>query len=99
MAADVDRPPRRAQPNELHRAAPMKISVCIPNFNYGRYLRAAIESVLGQSHQDFEIVIADNASTDDSVEVVESFRDPRIRLRRNRTNVGFAPNVDRTTEM
>jgi glycosyltransferase involved in cell wall biosynthesis len=73
-------------------------SICIPNFNYGRYIGQTIESVLSQSYQEFEIIVADNASTDDSVEVVDSFKDQRIRLIRNRYNVGFAPNLDRATE-
>lgn len=73
-------------------------SICIPNYNYGRYIGQTIESVLAQSFQDFEIIVADNASTDNSVEVVESFSDPRIRLIKNGFNVGFAPNLDRATE-
>jgi glycosyltransferase involved in cell wall biosynthesis len=73
-------------------------SVCIPNYNYGCYLRSTIESVVAQSFQDFEIIVADNASTDDSVEVVEKFSDARIKLIKNETNVGFAHNLDRATE-
>jgi glycosyltransferase involved in cell wall biosynthesis len=73
-------------------------SVCIPNFNYARYLQITIDSVLQQSEQDFEIIVADNASTDDSVAVVAAFDDPRIVLVRNATNVGFAANIDRATE-
>jgi glycosyltransferase involved in cell wall biosynthesis len=73
-------------------------SVCIPKYNYGHYLRATIESVLIQSFQDFELIVADNASTDNSVEMVEGFSDPRIKLIKNETNVGFAPNLDRATE-
>jgi len=72
-------------------------SICIPNYNYGRYIGEAIESVLNQTYQNFEIIVADNASTDNSVEVVESFKDPRIRLIRNRRNIGFAPNLQRVT--
>lgn len=75
----------------------MKFSICIPNYNYGRYLGETLRSVLTQSYADFEIIVADNASTDDSIAVVESMRDPRIRLIRNRYNVGFAHNLDRAT--
>jgi hypothetical protein len=73
----------------------MKFSVCIPNYNYARYLGRTIRSVLEQTHSDFEIVVSDNASTDESIAVVESFRDDRIRWSRNRCNVGFAGNLDR----
>ncbi|MDX1741715.1 MAG: glycosyltransferase family A protein, partial [Rhodothermales bacterium] len=74
-----------------------RFSVCIPNYNYGHYLGQTIESVLNQTFQDFEIIVADNASTDDSVAVVESFGSDRIRLLRNRYNIGFSPNLDRAT--
>lgn len=73
-------------------------SICIPNFNYANYIGITIESVLKQTYKNFEIVIVDNASTDESVRVIKSFRDKRIRLFQNRYNVGFAPNLDRTAQ-
>ena len=72
-------------------------SVCIPNYNYAHYIGQTIQSVLDQTYPHFEIVVADNASTDNSVEVVESFRSDRIRLVRNRYNIGYAPNLQRVT--
>lgn len=77
----------------------MKFSICIPNYNYARYLGRTLQSVLDQTCQDFEILVSDNASTDDSVEVVRSFDDPRIRLHVNNCNVGFAGNLDRAARM
>jgi len=76
---------------------PLTFSICIPNYNYGRFIGQAIQSILDQTYQYFEIIIADNASTDNSVEVVESFKDSRIRLVRNNYNIGFAPNLQRAT--
>src|SRR5688572_24593322 len=73
----------------------MKFSVCIPNFNYARYLGRTIQSVLDQRGADFEVLISDNASTDDSVAVANSFGDPRIKISINRCNVGFARNLDK----
>lgn len=72
-------------------------SICIPNYNNGPYIGDTIQSVLDQTYQEFEIVIADNASTDNSIEVIEQFKDPRIRLYRNNYNIGFAPNLQRVT--
>ncbi|MEO8391818.1 MAG: glycosyltransferase family 2 protein [Chloroflexota bacterium] len=72
-------------------------SVCIPIYNHGRFISDTIQSVLDQTYQNFEIVIADNASTDDSVAQIEKFNDPRIKLYRNRYNIGFAPNLQRVT--
>lgn len=73
-------------------------SICIPNYNYARYIGETIESVLNQTYPHFEIVVVDNASTDNSVEVVKSFSDPRIKLFVNQYNVGFAPNLDRAAQ-
>jgi glycosyltransferase involved in cell wall biosynthesis len=77
----------------------MKFSICIPNFNYGRFIGRAIQSVLDQQDPDIEILVSDNASTDNSVEVVRGFADPRIQLRINACNVGFAGNLDRVARM
>ena len=72
-------------------------SICIPCYNHGAYIGQTIESVLNQDFDDFEIVVADNASPDNSREVVRSFGDPRIRLLENRYNIGFAPNLQQVT--
>lgn len=50
------------------------ISVYITNYNYGRYLEAAIESVLNQTFRDFEIIVIDDGSTDNSKEIIERYR-------------------------
>jgi len=49
------------------------VTVYITNFNYGKYIKQAIESVLNQSFQDFEIIIIDDGSTDNSKQIIESF--------------------------
>lgn len=56
-----------------------KISVIIPNYNHARYLMTRIESVLNQTFQDFEVIILDDLSTDNSREIIESYRNhPKI---------------------
>ncbi|WP_308254655.1 glycosyltransferase [Geminocystis sp. GBBB08] len=77
----------------------MKFSICIPNFNYQAYIGKTIQSVLNQTYQDFEILIADNASTDSSVEIIKSFNDPRIKLQINKINIGFGPNLLKAASM
>lgn len=71
-----------------------RISVCIPTYNYGRFIGAAIESALGQSLQDFELIVSDNASDDDTQEIVNRYAesDSRIRYFRNATNIGMVGN-------
>lgn len=57
----------------------MNTSVIIPAYNQGRYLDSAIRSVLEQTRQDFEIVVVDDGSTDDTRAVAQAFGDPRVR--------------------
>jgi glycosyltransferase involved in cell wall biosynthesis len=73
---------------------PPKLSVCIDVFNYARFLPDAIESVLGQSFRDFELIIVDDCSTDDSFEIAQAYaaRDSRIRAFRNTSNLGMVKN-------
>jgi hypothetical protein len=75
------------------------LSVMIPNFNYGRYIGDTINSVLAQASDKIEIVVCDNASTDDSVKVVGAYDDARIRLAVNACNVGFSANLERVASM
>lgn len=76
-------------------------SVCIPNFNYQNYIGETIQSVLNQDFKDVEVVIADNASTDDSIEVIKTYsqKDGRIRYRVNNCNVGFSGNLQKASSM
>ncbi len=60
-----------------------KVSAIVTTFNRSEKLKRAIVSVLNQTEQDFELVILDNSSTDDTSSVVRSFRDPRIRYFRH----------------
>lgn len=65
-----------------------RVTVLVPSYNDERFLGAAIESILAQTFTDFELLIVDDASTDGSRAVVERYRDPRIRLLVNPTNLG-----------
>jgi glycosyltransferase involved in cell wall biosynthesis len=71
------------------------VSVCIPLYNSELHLADTIRSVLAQSLEDFELIIVDDCSTDQSVEVARSFADPRIRLYVNDKNRGAAENWGR----
>jgi glycosyltransferase involved in cell wall biosynthesis len=74
----------------------MKVSVCIPNFNYGNYIGETIDSVLNQDYKDVEVLISDNNSTDNSWEVIQEYvkKDARVKAHQNVTNLGFAGNLD-----
>jgi glycosyltransferase involved in cell wall biosynthesis len=72
------------------------LSIALPVYNGERYLRQALDSLLGQTFADFELLVADNASTDSTAEIVAEYsaRDPRIRYHRNPENVGAARNFN-----
>ncbi|MBK8586706.1 MAG: glycosyltransferase family 2 protein [Bacteroidetes bacterium] len=61
----------------------------MPVYNTGKYLAAAIASVLGQTFSDFELIILNDGSTDDSETVVKNFTDPRIIYLKNERNLGL----------
>ena len=65
-----------------------KVSVVIPTRNRAAFLQAAIQSVLNQTFQDFEIIVVDDASADQTAQVIQSFTDPRINYIRHETNKG-----------
>src|ERR1039457_4142654 len=66
-----------------------KVSVVIPNYNHARFLRRRIESMLKQSFQDFEVILLDDCSTDDSRSILcEYAADPRVRIEFNEKNSG-----------
>jgi glycosyltransferase involved in cell wall biosynthesis len=67
-------------------------SVCIPCYNGQEFIVDTLESVLQQTFSQFEVVIVDDKSTDNTVSVVKSFRDPRIRLIQNHSNLGMGRN-------
>lgn len=78
-----------------------RLSICLPVYNGERYLRAAVESLLCQTFSDFELVIADNASTDATEAICRDFaaRDERVRYHRNPRNLGAAPNFNRVIHL
>ncbi|MBI5055584.1 MAG: glycosyltransferase family 2 protein [Nitrospirae bacterium] len=66
-------------------------SIIMPNYNKGKYIKESIESVLAQNFTNWELVIADDASTDNSLDVIKTFlNDRKIKLIRNETNKGVA---------
>lgn len=71
------------------------VSVCMPAYNASRWIREAVESAVAQTYSNLEIIVADNASTDDTVAVVESISDPRIRIERSARTISPGANHNR----
>jgi glycosyltransferase involved in cell wall biosynthesis len=72
-----------------------QVSVCVPTYLGAQHLPATINSVLEQSFGDFELVIIDDNSPDQTEQLVAKFHDPRIHYHRNRTNLGPEGNWNR----
>ena len=76
----------------------MKISIVTASYNYQDYIKETIQSVLDQTYSDWELIIVDDCSNDNSVDVIKSFSDDRIKLFINEKNLGLAQTVKRGVE-
>ncbi len=78
-----------------------KISVCIPVYNGEQFLEYAIASVLNQKFDDYELMLVDDCSTDNSREIIKRFKSqyPYIKYYRNETNLGITRNWNRCIEL
>lgn len=79
----------------MNEEAP-KVTIGLPVCNGARYLSQAIDCYLAQTWSDFELIISDNASTDETEDICRAYeeRDPRVRYVRNKHNIGAGPNFD-----
>jgi glycosyltransferase involved in cell wall biosynthesis len=75
------------------------VSFCIPTYNRPEYLRRTIASCLAQTYTNFEIVITDNSTNDDSAQMVATLKDPRLRYSRNPGNIGVTPSSNRAVSL
>lgn len=80
---------------EEKRAVP-RLSLGLPVYNASQFLRECMDSILAQTFDDFELIVCDNASTDDTVQIIEEYmrRDRRISLHRAASNQGAAANFN-----
>jgi glycosyltransferase involved in cell wall biosynthesis len=72
----------------------LKFSILIPAYNGAEVIGDTLRSILSQSFQNFEIIIQDDASQDDTVEAIKALNDPRIKIFENETNLGYSRNLD-----
>jgi glycosyltransferase involved in cell wall biosynthesis len=77
------------------------VSVCVPSYNYARFLPDCIESVLQQTHRDFELIVVDDASTDETEALVRRYAslDPRVRYERNPERLGMNGNLKHSADL
>jgi glycosyltransferase involved in cell wall biosynthesis len=71
-----------------------RLSIGLPVYNGQKYLQEAVDALLSQSFEDFELIISDNASTDETGDICRAYarQDPRVRYIRQPRNIGLSPN-------
>ena len=71
-----------------------RLSIGLPTYNGENFLAESLDALLGQSYEDFELIISDNASTDGTEDICRRYakQDSRIRYIRQPRNIGCAPN-------
>lgn len=75
-----------------------KVSVVIPAYNCERFVRKSVESILGQTYKNVEVLVADDASTDLTRSIIDSFKDRRLSLHHNSCNLGYLQTVNKLLE-
>lgn len=75
------------------------VCICIPTYNAEKTIRETLDSILNQKYQNLDIHVVDNASTDDTLEIVAEFNDPRINIHRNESNIGGEGNFNRCIQL
>lgn len=83
----------------LYFEAQMRVSILIVTFNSREVIKECIESLLSQTHKDVEILLYDNASSDDTVEIIKSSYGNRVRIVEGRYNRGFGYGLNRLAEI
>ncbi|HCU58914.1 MAG TPA: glycosyl transferase [Alphaproteobacteria bacterium] len=76
-----------------------KVSVIMPAYNVEQYIKEAIDSILNQTFQDFEFIILNDGSTDNTAQIVRSFKDKRIKFIDNPYNQGFIASLNQCLDI
>ncbi len=76
-----------------------RVTVFMPVYNAERYLKQSIDSILNQTYQDFDFIIVEDASTDRSMDVLRSYKDKRIKIYQNESNMGISYTRNRGLEL
>ena len=75
------------------------VSICLPNYNSEKFIYKTVISLLNQSYKNIEIIVVDNFSTDDSIKILERFDDSRLKIYRNKSNIGYSRNVNKSINL
>jgi glycosyltransferase involved in cell wall biosynthesis len=75
------------------------VSVVMPVYNGEKYLKQSINSILSQSFKEFEFIIVDDCSNDNTLSILKSIDDPRVRIVRNKYNLGLSSSLNKGIEL
>lgn len=75
------------------------VSICIPTHNAEKTIMSTVRSIRNQSYQNLEILVVDNASTDNTLALLREFNDPRITIYRNAINIGAENNFSKCIQL
>jgi glycosyltransferase involved in cell wall biosynthesis len=75
------------------------VSICIPTYNAERTVMSTLQSILNQTYQNLEILVVDNASSDNTMSLLRQVNDPRLVVHRNERNIGAEANFSRCIEL
>jgi glycosyltransferase involved in cell wall biosynthesis len=75
-----------------------KVSICIPLYNHKNFIGRCIDSVLNQTYQNIEIIVSDDNSSDNGIDLVENIKDSRIKIIKNKINLGPSVNINKAVE-
>lgn len=75
------------------------VSICIPTYNAALTVRETLLSILAQTYSNIVVHVSDNASTDETLDIVESLNDPRIRIHRQQMNLGGEGNFNKCIQL
>lgn len=77
----------------------VKASVVMAVYNASRHIREALDSILSQSFEDFELIIVNDCSSDNSIDLINTYQDRRIKLIHNESNIGLAASLNKGIEI
>lgn len=75
------------------------VQIFVPNYNGSRFINESIQSILNQTYRDFEIIVIDNNSSDDSIEILSSIDDERLKVQKFDLTVNIGGNFNRCLEL
>ena len=73
----------------------LKLSILMPVYNGSKWVKQTIDSILRQSYSNFELIISDDNSTDNTIDIIKDIKDNRIKIFKNDTNLGYPSNLEK----